>query len=78
VTALIIEPSSKQDAARVLAEAGVRSLSYRTVNRRSFGEFAPRLFQRFGRDQYPAEGGKLQRLFIDPRYAEMALAEPLP
>ena len=34
VTARIIEPSSKQDAARVLAEAGVRPLSYRTVKRR--------------------------------------------
>ncbi len=35
VTARIIEPSSKPDAARVLAEAGVRPLSYRTVKRRS-------------------------------------------
>jgi Transposase DDE domain len=34
VTARIIEPTSKQDAARVLAEAGVRALSYRTVKRR--------------------------------------------
>jgi hypothetical protein len=34
VTARIIEPTSKQDAVRVLAEAGVRSLSYRTVKRR--------------------------------------------
>ena len=34
VTARIIEPSSKQDAARVLAEAGVRAMSYRTVKRR--------------------------------------------
>jgi hypothetical protein len=34
VTARIIEPTSKQDAARVLAEAGVRTLSYRTVKRR--------------------------------------------
>lgn len=34
VTARIIEPTSKQDAARVLAEAGVRPLSYRTVKRR--------------------------------------------
>ena len=33
VTARIIEPTSKQDAARVLAEAGVRSLSNRTVKR---------------------------------------------
>lgn len=41
-------------------------------------EFAPRLFQQFGRDQYPAEGGELQRLFIDPHYAEVALAELLP
>ncbi len=34
VTARIIEPSSKQDAARVLIEAGIRPLSYRTVKRR--------------------------------------------
>jgi hypothetical protein len=34
VTARIIGPTSKQDAARVLAEAGVRALSYRTVKRR--------------------------------------------
>jgi hypothetical protein len=34
VTARIIEPTSKQDAARVLAEAGVRARSYRTVKRR--------------------------------------------
>ena len=34
VTARIIEPSSKQDAARVLTEAGIRPLSYRTVKRR--------------------------------------------
>ena len=34
VTARIIEPSSKEDAARVLAEAGIRPLSYRTVKRR--------------------------------------------
>ncbi len=34
VTARIIEPSSKQDAARVLTEAGLRPLSYRTVKRR--------------------------------------------
>ncbi|BEH02288.1 hypothetical protein brsh051_15690 [Brooklawnia propionicigenes] len=34
VTARIIEPSSKLDAARVLAEAGIRPLSYRTVKRR--------------------------------------------
>ena len=34
VTARIIEPTSKQDASRVLAEAGVRALSYRTVKRR--------------------------------------------
>ena len=34
VTARIIEPTSKQDAARVLAKAGVRALSYRTVKRR--------------------------------------------
>jgi hypothetical protein len=34
VTARIIEPTSKQDAARVLAEAGVRAPSYRTVKRR--------------------------------------------
>ena len=33
VTARIIEPTSKQDAARVLAEAGVRALSNRTVKR---------------------------------------------
>ena len=34
VTARIIEPSSKQAAARVLREAGVRACSYRTVKRR--------------------------------------------
>jgi hypothetical protein len=34
VTARIIEPTSKQDAARVLAEAVVRAMSYRTVKRR--------------------------------------------
>lgn len=34
VTARIIEPSSKQDASRVLTEAGIRPLSYRTVKRR--------------------------------------------
>lgn len=34
VTARIIEPSSKQDAARVLTEAGIRPLSYRSVKRR--------------------------------------------
>ena len=34
MTARIIEPSSKEDAARVLAEAGLRPLSYRTVKRR--------------------------------------------
>lgn len=34
VTARIIEPTSKQDAARVLTEAGLRPLSYRTVKRR--------------------------------------------
>jgi hypothetical protein len=34
VTARIIEPTSKQDAARVLAEARVRALSSRTVKRR--------------------------------------------
>jgi len=34
VTARIIEPSSKQDAARVLAEAGWAGASYRTVKRR--------------------------------------------
>lgn len=34
VTARIIEPTSKKDAARVLEEAGVRPLSYRTVKRR--------------------------------------------
>ena len=33
VTARIIEPTSKQAASRVLAEAGVRPLSYRTVKR---------------------------------------------
>jgi hypothetical protein len=41
VTARIIEPTSKQDAARVLAEAGVRALSYRTVKRRLPGYAAP-------------------------------------
>ena len=40
-------------------------------------EFAPRLFQQFGRDQYPAEGGELRRLFIDQRFAEVALPELL-
>jgi hypothetical protein len=41
VTARIIEPTSKQDAARVLAEAGVRALSYRTVKRRLPGHATP-------------------------------------
>jgi Transposase DDE domain len=41
VTARIIEPTSKQDAARVLAEAGVRALSYRTVKRRLPGYAKP-------------------------------------
>ena len=40
VTARIIEPTSKQDAARVLA-AGVRALSYRTVKRRVPGYATP-------------------------------------
>jgi hypothetical protein len=40
-TARIIEPTSKQDAARVLAEAGVRALSYRTVKRRLPGYATP-------------------------------------
>ena len=31
------------------------------------------VFQQFGRDQYPAEGGELRRLFIDQRFAEVAL-----
>ena len=34
VTARIIEPTSKQDAARVLEEAGVAAVSYPTVKRR--------------------------------------------
>jgi len=34
VVARLIEPTSKQDAARVLREAGVRAMSYRTVKRR--------------------------------------------
>ena len=34
VTARIIEPTSKKDAARVLEEAGIRPTSYRTVKRR--------------------------------------------
>jgi hypothetical protein len=34
VTARLIEPSSKQDTGRVLREAGIRPLSYRTVKRR--------------------------------------------
>jgi len=34
VTARIIEPSSKLDAARVLGEAGIETMSYRTVRRR--------------------------------------------
>jgi len=46
VTARIIEPTSKQDAARVLAEAGVRSLSYRTVKRR-----LPRYAEQVWRDR---------------------------
>jgi Transposase DDE domain len=41
VTARIIEPTSKQDASRVLAEAGVRALSYRTVKRRLPGYAKP-------------------------------------
>jgi hypothetical protein len=41
VTARIIEPTSKQDASRVLAEAGVRALSYRTVKRRLPGYATP-------------------------------------
>ena len=41
VTARIIEPTSKQDAARVLAEAGMRALSYRTVKRRLPGYAEP-------------------------------------
>lgn len=45
VTARIIEPSSKQDAARVLAEAGVGSMSYRTVKRR-LPTFAEPAFRR--------------------------------
>jgi len=34
VTARIIEPTSKHDVGRVLAEAGMRALSYRTIKRR--------------------------------------------
>ena len=34
VTARIIEPTSKKDAGRVLEEAGLRPVSYRTVKRR--------------------------------------------
>lgn len=34
VTARIVEPTSKQDASRVLSEAGIRAASYRTVKRR--------------------------------------------
>jgi len=34
VTARIIEPTSKQDAARVLEEAGVAPVSYPTLKRR--------------------------------------------
>jgi hypothetical protein len=34
VLARIIEPSSKQDSLRVLAETGVEPVSYRTVTRR--------------------------------------------
>src|SRR5829696_1683087 len=41
VTARIIQPTSKQDAARVLAEAGVRALSYRMVKRRRPGYAKP-------------------------------------
>jgi hypothetical protein len=46
VTARIIEPTSNQDAARVLAEAGVRALSYRTVKRR-----LPRYAEQVWRDR---------------------------
>ena len=46
VTARIIEPTSKQDAARVLAEAGLRALSYRTVKRR-----LPRYAEQVWRDR---------------------------
>jgi hypothetical protein len=41
VTAPIIEPTSKQDAARVLAEAGMGALSYRIVKRRLPGYAKP-------------------------------------
>jgi hypothetical protein len=34
VLARIIEPASKQDSLRVLAEAGVEAVSYPTLNRR--------------------------------------------
>ena len=34
VLARIIEPTSKQDSLRVLAEVGVEAMSYRTLNRR--------------------------------------------
>ena len=34
VLARIIEPTSKQDSLRVLSEAGVEPVSYRTVTRR--------------------------------------------
>jgi len=44
VTARIIEPSSKQDAARVLREAGWRAASYRTVKRR-LGVYAARAWR---------------------------------
>jgi hypothetical protein len=46
VTARIIEPTSNQDAARVLAEAWVRALSYRTVKRR-----LPRYAEQVWRDR---------------------------
>ena len=49
VTARIIEPTSKQDASRVLAEAGVRALSYRTVKRRLPGYAKPEWRNRLSR-----------------------------
>ena len=41
MTARIIEPTSKQDASRVLAVAGVRALAYRTAKRRLPGYAKP-------------------------------------
>jgi hypothetical protein len=47
VLARIIEPTSKQDSLRVLAEAGVAAPSYATVKRRLPGYAAPQWRQKF-------------------------------